>query len=96
MKKLSLEKYKPIISDKDIGDEIYNHIKTILSKGEKVEIDMGEIKSMATFCSKQIFGKIYIELGPANFFEKVIIRNASNDIKSIIKIGIQNAILETK
>ena len=49
---------------------------------------------MATFCAKQIFGKLYVDLGSENFFERIEILNASDDLKSIIKIGIQSAIQE--
>lgn len=92
MKELSLEKYRPIISDKGIGEEIYNSIKDELEKGNNVTLEMSQIKSMATFCAKQIFGKLYMEIGPESFFERLILKNASDDLKAIIRVGIQNAI----
>ncbi len=92
MKQISLNKYGPIISDKELGEEIYKLISGELLKSEKVEIDLLEIKSMATFCAKQIFGNLYLSLGSSNFFDRVYLKNASNDLKMIIKIGIQNAL----
>ncbi len=47
---------------------------------------------MATFCAKQIFGRLYIVYGPSKFFEYLIIKNASDDLKTIIRIGIESAI----
>jgi hypothetical protein len=47
---------------------------------------------MATFCAKQVFGNLYLELGPSDFFEKIRISNANDDIRTIIKIGIQHAV----
>jgi hypothetical protein len=47
---------------------------------------------MATFNAKQIFGKLYLELGANEFFEKLEIKNASDDLKLIIRLGIQSAI----
>lgn len=91
---IKLEQYGPIISDKAIGDEIYAKISSALATGNSVEIDFTSIKSMATFCAKQIFGRIYLELTPQVFFEKLILKNALEDVKLIIKIGIQNAIEE--
>ena len=96
MKTLDLISYAPIISDKEIGNEIYEKIKALLSSGEIVEIDLSQIKSMATFCAKQIFGKLYIDLGSEKFFERVVLKNANNDIKSIVRIGIQHSISENK
>ena len=95
MKQLSLSKYAPIISDKDLGNEIYNQLNNYLSGGKKVELDLAEIKSMATFCAKQIFGRLYVELGPQDFFDRLILKNANNDIKTIIKIGIQHTLADT-
>ncbi|WP_242929175.1 STAS-like domain-containing protein [Pontibacter vulgaris] len=92
MKTINLNRYSPIISDKIAGDEIYSTIINELSRNDAVSIDLDGIKSMATFCAKQIFGKLYLELGPNTFFQKIALRNASNDVKTIIKIGIQNAL----
>ena len=47
---------------------------------------------MATFCAKQIFGKLYMELNPDVFFSNIKIKNANDDVKLIIRMGIQNAI----
>jgi len=92
MKTIDLSKYSPIISDKGIGEEIYNTIKKGLESNETLTVDMTGIRSMATFCAKQIFGKLYLEIGANSFFERLILKNASNDLKAIIKVGIQNAI----
>lgn len=92
MKEINLDKYSPIISDKGIGDEIFNLIKKELEVQEVVSLDMSRIKSMATFCAKQIFGKLYMEIGSEAFFNKLHIKNASDDLKVIIKVGIQNAL----
>jgi len=94
MKKINLDNYGPIISDKEIGKIIFDLISDQLKVGEKVIINMESIKSMATFCAKQIFGKLYITLGAAEFFERIELSNVTDDVKIIIKIGIQNAIEE--
>ena len=94
MKIIDLKKYSPIISDKAKGAEIYKIIKEILSMGENVTVDLQEIQSMATFCAKQIFGSLYVELGSKGFFKNVVLKNANNDLKAIIQIGIQDALDE--
>ncbi len=92
--KIKLEKYGPIISDKDIGSELFTIIKAELNSKDLIEIDFINIISMATFCAKQIFGRLYIELGSEVFFEKIKFHNVSDDLQIIIKMGIQNAIEE--
>ena len=96
MKTIDLSQYGPIIGSKTIGDEIYLLIKNELAKNDKVSIELEKIKSMATFCAKQIFGRLYIEMGSESFFDKIVIKGADNDLKTIIQIGIQNALEEIK
>jgi hypothetical protein len=96
MKEINLSQYGPIVSSKTVGDEIYNLIKLNLAKENKLNINLADIKSMATFCAKQIFGKLYIELGSQQFYDRITLKGADNDLKTIIQIGIQHALEETK
>lgn len=95
MKNISLDDFGPIISTKESGNKILSLITDSLKTNPKVSVDLGKIRSMATFCAKQIFGKLYVTLGAEKFFENIEIVNASDDLKSIIKIGIQSAIQES-
>ncbi|MDX1828632.1 MAG: DUF4325 domain-containing protein [Lutibacter sp.] len=94
MENINLNKYGPIISRKESGNEILELINNSLSNNTQIQIDLNKIKSMATFCAKQIFGNLYLKLGSEKFFERIEILNASDDLKTIIKIGIQNAVNE--
>ena len=91
---VELKKYGPIISDKEIGSEIHHIISKSLEKGEILEVDFTNIISMATYCAKQVFGRLYIELGAVKFFENIKFQNVNDDLKIIIKMGIQSAIEE--
>lgn len=93
MKKyIDLQRYAPIISSKEAGEEIYRQIKECGPKEHEIAIDMREIKSMATYCAQQIFGTLYLELGSELFFKHIIIHNASEDVQLIIKLGIRYAV----
>jgi hypothetical protein len=92
MNTIDLKKYSPIISDRTTGEKIYTEIMKNEPSKNRVTIDMSSIKSMATFCAKQIFGKLYIELGSESFFKNIIIKGASDDVQSIIKLGIRFAV----
>lgn len=92
MKSISLNQHAPIISDEISGAEILKEIQDLLTTEDIVSIDMNEIKSMATFCSKQIFGKLYLELGAENFFNRIEIKNATDNVKTIIRIGIESVL----
>ena len=90
--KIELNTFGNIISDENSGNIIYSKIKEILKKTDNCIVDFTGIKSMATFNAKQIFGKLYLELGPEGFFQKIEIKNASGDLQLIIKLGIENAL----
>lgn len=96
MKEINLTPFGPIISSKTVGEEIYELIKMSLAKDINIVVHLEGIKSMATFCAKQIFGKLYIELGSQQFFDRITLKGADNDLKTIIQIGIQHALEEKK
>ena len=89
---INLKKYGPIISTKEIGQELLELIQEKLIRNTVVEIDLSSIKTMATFCAKQVFGTLYINLTPSVFYERIKLKNANEDLKMIIRLGILNAI----
>ena len=91
MIEISLNQYAPVISDEQTGLEIFNSIKEALNT-EDVVVDMTDVKSMATFCAKQIFGQLYKEMGQNGFYSRIQIKNANDDIKVIIRMGIVSAL----
>ena len=96
MKSISLQKYSPIISDKEKGNIIINDIFELNPQDEQLEIDMTGILSMTTFCAKQIFGQLYKKFGSSLFEKNIILKNVSSDVLLIIKMGIKNAVMGNK
>jgi hypothetical protein len=94
--RIELKEYGQLFSDQNTGDIIYERIIDVIKSHEKCIVDFDNIISMATFNAKQIFGRLYLELGSEDFFKKIEIRNASNDIKLIIQLGIQSALDDEK
>lgn len=94
MNTLSLEEFAPIISDRKTGDRIYNLIRDLHPESHVINVDLIDIKSMAIFCAKQIFGKLYLELTPPVFYNNIKLSNATEDVQLIIKLGIQSAVNE--
>jgi hypothetical protein len=92
--KVKINSFGYIISDKAIGSKIYSEISSSLKDKEVINIDFIGVVSMATFCAKQIFGRLYIEMGADSFFERIKFLNVSDDLKIIIKMGIHSAIEE--
>lgn len=92
MKIIDLTKYAPVFSNEDIGKAVFSEIMESLNTEDGVLIDMTGIKSMATCCSKQVFGELYKKLGPVDFYKRVTIKGASENVKVIIRLGIKYVI----
>ena len=96
MTTINLSKYGPLITRKELGEEIYSLIKHALDGDDEVEVSMTHIVSMTTFCAKQVFGRLYVELGREEYLRRVRLVNVSEDVNFIIRIGITNAVKEAK
>lgn len=91
-KEINLDSFAPIISSKESGEKIYNLIKEANPLENEITINMENIRSMATFCAKQIFGRLYVELSPNIFGNNIIIKGASENVRLIIQLGIRFAL----
>ncbi len=94
MSTIVIKEYGTIISDEELGNRIFDAINKCIDTDGVVTIDMQGVKTMATFCAKQIFGKLCKKLGQSVFFEKVTIVSASERIKTSIRVGILSALSE--
>jgi hypothetical protein len=86
----NLSQYGEAITNDEQGELILNSIREIVLKGQIIEIDFSKIKSMTTYCAKQIFGTLYVELGNAKFFNNIKLLHVSQDLKIIINQGIES------
>lgn len=89
MNQFSFNEFRPMLTDKMKGEEIYEQIMRLNPHDEIVEIDLDGIVSMATYCARQIFGRLYVELGADVFSRNIVLKNMSDDVEYIIKWGIQ-------
>ncbi len=91
---IQLKKYGSVITDEKVGKQIFDDIKKELKKEQKIIIDFSEVETMATFCAKQIFGKLYVELKPEVFFDRIELTSTNKDLQIVIRWGILHAIEE--
>lgn len=80
------------IADKEVGEAIFAKINNTLNTVDEVVLDFDQVAVMTTFCGKQIFGRLYLNLGAEEFFRRLTLKNVRNDIKIIIEQGILNAL----
>ncbi|MBO4417854.1 MAG: STAS-like domain-containing protein [Bacteroidales bacterium] len=92
--RVHMNQYKHLVIRKVEGVEVYNDIKNHLDAGEVVIIDFSGIDTMTTYFAKQVFGRLYTEMGSEVFtmnvkFDK---RFMTEDLDLVLRIGIAGAI----
>lgn len=91
-----LNEFAPVIGDVSIADRILRIIGDSIKKEDIVTVDFTTIRVIATNCAKHIFGKLYIALGSEQFFSRIVISNASENVKVSIMNGIEAALQEER
>lgn len=90
---LKIEKYSAVIANNEIGKSIYGDLLSLINRDEEnIVLDFEGISVMTTFCAKQIFGKLYLDLGGEKFYSIFSFKNVSEDLKIIIQNSIQDAV----
>ena len=89
-----MNRFKSAVTRKSDGDNVYQEIKVHLDGGDTIIVDFSGIDTMTTYFAKQVFGRLYIELGAGQFTEKVKFdkRRMTDDVELVLKIGIAGAI----
>lgn len=92
--RLQMNRFKSIVTRKSDGDAVYSEIKAHLNNGEKIIVDFSGIDTMTTYFAKQVFGKLYMELGAEDFSNQISFEkhNMSADVELVLRIGISGAI----
>lgn len=89
---VQLRDYGRSITNEDVGNRVLSDIKTALKTSDVVDVDFAGIASMTTSCAKQVFGTLYADMGPEAFFSRLVLKNASEDLRIVINNGIKSAI----
>lgn len=84
----SFKNYAPSLSDKTKAEEIYTEIKGLDPQHNQITIDFAGLMAMTTICARLIFGQLYKELGPETFNKNLLLKNAEESIRIVIKWGI--------
>lgn len=89
-----MNRFKSVVTRKSDGEDVYNEIKQHLDRGEIIIVDFTDIDTMTTYFAKQVFGRLYVEMGADRFSTKVKFDKSqmSDDVELVLKIGIAGAI----
>ncbi len=89
-----MNRFKSVVTRKSDGEEVYEEIKQHLTNDDVIIIDFSDIDTMTTYFAKQVFGKLYVELGAELFSNKIKFDKSqmSDDVELVLKIGIAGAL----
>lgn len=90
---VDLNKYGPVINREATGEACYHDIINADPRENIVIVRMKSIVSMTTIRAKQIFGRIYRELGE-EVFSKNIILDVTDGVYIIIEMGLEEMLSE--
>ena len=90
---INLVEYIPSIGEESDGKKILAEIQQALASGDEVLIDFQGIQTLATICAKLIFGTLYRELGKDQFYNRIMIANATRTVRRSIRLGIEFTIV---
>ncbi|AUC15315.1 hypothetical protein BTO06_09250 [Tenacibaculum sp. SZ-18] len=83
------KKYGPVISDEE-SKLIYDELINLIDNNKTVKLNFKDIITMSTKSAKRIFGEIYFKMKPEDFYNRIIIENASSILQEIIYDSIIN------
>ena len=89
--RIDLSQYAPVISSDEKADEILSIIRQHL---HEIIVDFSGIRIISTKCAKRVLGTLYGELGSSLFFSKIIIENASDNVRPSLNDGIESYLAE--
>lgn len=89
---IKLKDFGTSLGSRVLGKEVSNLID--FEKEDKIILDFENVKMVTSSFADEVVGKNCAELGLHNFFDKVQIVNASEQIKLIIKKAIMDRLTE--
>lgn len=89
-KRISIDKYGPVVNREQAGEEILTFISSALLQEDVLEIEVGAIRFITTFCAKQVFGKLYKDLGSKEYYRRLIFINPTDGFLSSINLALKN------
>lgn len=92
MKLLKLKEKYCNITSFAIAQDLYTNINSKLESEGIITIDFEDVLSLTTSCAKDIFGKLYLELGAKGFHDKIQFLNTKEDFRIIIQEGILDSL----
>lgn len=95
MVEVDLNKYGTVINTEHLGELCYNDIMRADPMNRQVLVRMKNIVSMTTTRAKQIFGRIYKELGEEKFSNNIVL-DVSDGVFIIIEMGLEELLSEEK
>jgi hypothetical protein len=83
-----------VLAEPAVADQIFEDVMNLIKTEKTVEINFEGVKTMTTICGQKIFGRLYVELGGTDYFEKIKLLNHDDHLKIMIRKGIEDSLDE--
>jgi hypothetical protein len=86
------------LGSRDAGDLVSKYLSNILAMDpmSKVECDFSDVNIISSSFADEVFGRLFVTLGPMSFMSRVSVVNAESDIVSLIDRAILQRSQATK
>ncbi len=95
MVEVNLNKYGTVINTERLGEQCYHDIMKENPRDNQVLVRMKQVVSMTTTRAKQIFGRIYKEIGEEKFTKNIVL-DCSDGVYIIIEMGLEELLRDMK
>ena len=92
---VNLNKYGTVINTEKLGEQCYNDIMSANPNENQVLVRMKDIVSMTTTRAKQIFGRIYKEIGEEKFTNNIVL-DVTDGVYIIIEMGLEEILKDMR
>lgn len=72
--------------NREVGRSIYNKLANILNSEEKhiIKIDFSDLYVISSSFADEVFGRLFVDLGPIEFMRRILFTNIDENIKGLI------------
>ena len=85
--KISIKEHRNLLGSREFGTTLRNKISNLLraaGSGTKLQIDFSDVFVISSSVADEAFGKLFAQIGPLEFMQRIEIVNVDPTVKMLI------------
>jgi len=70
------------------GQRVRQQLENLLESSESVTVDFDGIEVISSSFADEVFGRLFVKLGPRTFTKRILLTNVNQDIDGLIDLAI--------